>query len=325
MTDRLTLLACLVAVSATCEATAADLVFGPFKSSIFAGVETRARVRIVSNSKATGTLHWSHSVEQRTLARGRVEVRNGIGEIVLNPPPLRDGVVVKTMLSAEFVSADGSSGETLDQPVWLFPVNPIEGQTEWARQLDVELLDPEGDTEHALSSIEFPYRKVRTPGADSDGILLIGEGVSLTRSRGLAASALQAAAAGRRVVMLAPVEGSLPLPIADDDVPAASVGELRFGRTGIITELDKRLDTTGWPAGGLLIESRRGRIEAAISDESQAWPWLEIRFPQTQGAFVMCGFKVVDLWDRGPTPRYLLLRVFESLERKKQDAAGERL
>lgn len=325
MSHRLLLAVFLLAVAATCDATAADII-GPFRSTVFAGQETRGQFRIGDDSRATGSLEWSHSAEQRTLTRGRVAVRNGVAEIVLNPPELRDGVVMRTMLSAEFILAgDTSPAASLNQPVWLFPLNPLAGQAEWARQLEVDLFDPEGNTADALSSIEFPYNKVRTVGgANGESVLLIGEGVSLTRNRGLAASALQAAAAGRRVVMLAPAAGSLPLPGFGDDFPGESVGELRFGRTGIITELDKRLDTTGWATGGLLIETRRGRIEATISDESQAWPWLEIRFPKTQGVFVMCGFNVVDLWDRGPTPRYLLMRIFESLEQKKPDAAERR-
>ena len=60
-----------------------------------------------------------------------------------------------------------------------------------------------------------------------DGVLLIGEGASLSRSRSLAESALKAAAAGRRVVMLAPDDGTLPVPgITDDPADPQSVGEL---------------------------------------------------------------------------------------------------
>jgi hypothetical protein len=133
---------------------------------------------------------------------------------------------------------------------------------------------------------------------------------------------LQAAAAGRRVVLLAPAEGSLTVPgTRGDGLPDSGIpSELRFARRHVITELDKRLDARAWPgsnntvpASRFLLESYRSRVEATVSDESRAWPWLEVRFPESDGVLVMCGFRVIKHWNGGPTPRFLLIRLFEAL------------
>lgn len=336
MHDRLPLTAWLLVLSAivcVTESSAAGIQIRPIEncSTAFAGEEIRIGFRIISDRTLDGSLQWSHSAEQRTLARGNSGVRrsseiSGVAECVLRLPELRDGVIFHTTLNVEFIpQGSTTAAASLQHALWLFPRNPLAGKSEWARQLDVELLDPTGDTANILDTLEFPYRQVRsTAPTESTGILLIAEGVSLVKARRLATGALEAAAAGRRVVLLSPTDGKLPIPgIAGEDILAGSVGELRFARNRVITQLDKRLDARAWsgsdnrvPSRGLLIENRRGRIETAISEEPQAWPWLEIHFPETQGILVVCGFTVIEHWEHGPTPRFLLIRLLESLERK---------
>lgn len=336
MHHRLQLTAWLLAVSAivpTTESNAAGIHIRPIEdcSTAFAGEELRIGFRIIDDRTPEGSLQWSHSAEQRTLARGNVGVRrsgeiSGVAECLLRPPELREGVIFRTTLNVEFIpQGSTTAAASLQHTLWLFPRNPLAGKSEWAQQLDVELFDPAGDTADVLDDLEFPYRRVRSAApTESTGILLIGEGASLVKARSLASGALDAAAGGRRVVLLSPADGKLPIPGIDgDDVPAGSVGELRFARRRIITQLDKRLDARAWfgadnrvPSRGLLIATRRGRIEAAVSEEPQAWPWLEIHFPETQGVLVVCGFTVIENWEHGPTPRFLLTRLLESLERK---------
>jgi hypothetical protein len=210
--------------------------------------------------------------------------------------------------------------------LWLFPDDPIGPRSEWLRSLDITLFDPAENTAKQFDSSKLPYRSVHNAAALDDpaqrGMLVIGEGISLHRQRSLAETALHAAASGRRVLLLAPTDGSLTVPgTAGDDLPEGGIpSELRFARQHVITELEKRLDAQAWtgcddtvPASKLLIESRRSQVEATVSDEPRAWPWLEVHFPENQGVLVMCGFRVIEHWNDSPTPRFLLIRLLESL------------
>ncbi len=297
-------------------------------STAFAGDDTRIGMRVISDRAPEGTIHWSHSANQRTLARGEVEVKRAGGvsstaEFTLRPPELREGVIFETTVTTEFVPrGSNEAAASLERTLWLFPRNPLAGKSEWATQLDIELFDPDGNTADQFDDLEPSYRSIRNAASVDDseqqGILIIGEGASLVRNRSLADSVFNAAAGGRRVVLLAPVDGALPLPGSDGN---ALLGGLRFARRQIIAELDKRLDTQAWPgtdnvvpSRGLLLESHRGRIELAVTDEARAWPWLEVRFPDSKGVLVMCGFTVMEHWKNGPTPRFLLMRLLESLD-----------
>ena len=46
--------------------------------------------------------------------------------------------------------------------------------------------------------------------------------------------------------------------------------------------------------------------------EDGDWPWLTIEYPETNGRFIFCGFRLIKHWDDGPTPRFLLSRILES-------------
>lgn len=329
------LIACVANVS-----IAADVRITPMEnwSTAFAGGEVKVGMRVVSDRTPQGTLRWAHSANQRTLARGEVEVRrsgdvSATAEFVLRPPALREGVVLATTVTTEYVPRGGNKAVASEtRTVWLFPRDPLAGRTEWAKALDIELFDPAGITSKVFDDLKLPYRSVNNAGALNDpeqqGVLIIGEGASLLRTRSLARNALEAAASGRRVVLLAPENGSLTVPGTDgDDLDDDSIpSELRFARNHIITELDKRLDAEAWPgtnnaipSSRFLVESHRGRVDATMSDKSRAWPWLEIRFPKSDGVLVICGFRVIKHHDNGPTPRFLLVRLLESLSPAKTE------
>jgi hypothetical protein len=46
--------------------------------------------------------------------------------------------------------------------------------------------------------------------------------------------------------------------------------------------------------------------------EDGDWPWVTVDYPETKGRFVFCGFNIVENWNRGPAPRYLLNRILTS-------------
>ena len=327
------LAACLMICVAS-SADADDVRVIPLEnwSTAFAGDEVKIGIRVTSDKAPDGTLRWSHSANQRTIARGEVELQPGgdvsaTAEFELRPVELHDGVIFATTIRTEFVpSGKDTPVASLERTLWLFPKDPLSGRTEWAKALDIELFDPVGITAKQFDKLKLPYRSVRNAAVlndpDQHGVLIVGEGVSLLRNRSLGETILQAAAAGRRVVLLAPTDGSLPVPGTEGDgLPEGIVpGELRFAREHVIAEFDKRFDAASWqgtdntiPSSQFSIESRRGRVEAIVTEKSSAWPWLEVRFPNNQGVLLVCGFRVIQYSDHGPTPGFLLIRILESL------------
>lgn len=317
---------------------AADrILIAPAESwtTAFAGEDLHFSMRLIDpggqSGVPSGSLRWSHSVNQRTISRGEVKL-NGNGdstaEFVLRTPELRDGVTFATTVTTDFVPEGKTQPvATLQRTLTLFPKNPLADRVKWAQSLDIELFDPAEDTARVFEDLKLPHRRAHRLSVvghpKQTGILIIGEGTSLVNHRALAENALNAAAEGRRIVMLAPSEGEFSLPGTMDDGQSngAFPAELRFSGAQVITQLDKRLDAQSWigkgntiPSSLLKIQSSRGRVEVHVGDVTPGWPWLEVHFPDTKGVFIMCGFKIIKHWDNGPTPRFLLVRILESLQ-----------
>lgn len=308
-------------------------------TTAFAGEEFKVSLRIIAGEGqpefSRGTLQWNHAANQRTISRGEVQLDGGLGataDFVLRSPELREGVIFTTTITTNFVpEGKAEAAATLQRTLTLFPKSPLAGRLDWAESLDIKLFDPVEDTTQVFEDVKLPFRAVRNVSVGDtvkqEGILMIGEGTSLIKHKSLVENALNAAAGGRRIIMLAPSEGAFVLPGTTDDAQPqpAFPGDLRFSGTQVITQLDKRLDATSWvgtgnaiPSNRLRIESRRGRVEVHVSETAPGWPWLEVRFPETSGVFMLCGFQIIKHWDNGPTPRYLLVRILESLHAEPQ-------
>lgn len=302
-------------------------------STAFAGDELTITFRVKSNRPVEGTLLWSYTAQQRTLNRGEADVRqsdNGpTASFDLRLPEVRDGVIYQTQVTAEFVPrGEDSAATTHQRPLWLFPRDPLAGRSAWADELNLQLVDSDGRTSDALKSINLPFQELRglrsalpdgSPGtANRNRILLVGEGASLAKGT-LIDTAVDAALSGRRVIVLAPQDGTFLIPgFGDDD--GQNIGELRLVRQSVITEFDKRLDANAWPGAGnsvpsqgLRIEAVRGRIQAMFDGRGKSWPWLELRYPDSGGVLILCGFRIIEHWNNGPTPRYLLIHILKSL------------
>ena len=305
-------------------------------STAFANDECTISMRLTLKDEAAnvdrGTLRWSHSANQRTIARGEVEVRpddvaGANAEFVLKTPPLRDGVTFTTTVRTEFVPAGAKeAAASHERTLTLFSRDVLAGRRKWAEELKIELYDPEETTAKVFDELGLPYRRVGTVVGDgeanSSGILVVGEGVSLKQRRALMETMIDGAGRGRRVILLAPADGSFVLPgtagadAEDEPIPT----DVRLAGTQIIRELNRKLDSRSWigtgnviPSSRLQIQSYRGRVEAAVTQTAPDWPWLRVRYPGTKGTFIVCGFRMIEHWDKGPTPRYLLIRILESL------------
>ncbi len=293
-------------------------------AAFFCDNEVKLQFLVETTAPIDGRLLWSYSAERRLLARGELGVAVGSDkrtevELSLRLPAIREGVVYDTQLKLRLVDSRGDVVGQHDRTLWLFPRDPFAGRRQWLRDLKITLYDPEGTTQRVLSEAEVPCRLVPTlPTLEttSDGVVVVGENVSLRAHPALPDILVKLAASGRPVLCLAPSDGSFPFPGSEADQPMPTSVSLRTG--DVVREFDKRFSAVfrspgGQPLGcGLEIGSQRVRTTLSATDSPRGWPWLEVMYPGG-GRLIVCGFRVVDSWDTGPTPRYLMMHIFERI------------
>lgn len=295
-------------------------------SSVFAESETRWTYRFSAEQPFRDRVSWRLTANQRTLASGELQARgedDKPGEVTLplRWPTVKEGTALAAQLSV-------SVGDVRhEQVVWILSRDPFVDRREWLQSLKLSVFDPPGDTLKVLKDNEVPHEQLRTREAVDDvaeGIVIVGEGVSLKKHDGLIDDLRSLAARGVPVLCLASDDGEFSL---SSDKPLAASVQLR--RADVIRELDKRLDTTWWPAGasqhrGLQVSSSDDEVVLKISDDANAWPWAESEYEMGSGSdlrelplnrprVIWCGFGIVTAWDDGPTPRYLFAKLLERL------------
>ncbi len=332
-------LALAVAAAPAAELLAADNVsVGPREkwSSVFGGTDVKYTYVVTGDRAVAGNLSWSFSINRRTISRGEMPLQadggSGQATIELRVPPVKDGVVIAAQLVvAVNVKGAKTPAAVSERTIWMFPKNAFHDRSEWLKSLKISLFDPEGDTVGVFDDAEIPYERIRNLAVLEDikeGLLVVGEGVSLEDNDELRNEMVTLAARGIPVLCLAPKDGSMLLPGSnEEDRPVTK--SVRFQREDVITQLDKQLDSRAWAPDGKLVASRLAiksdddQVVAAVTDSPRGWPWLEVRYPQANTAFVVCGFGIIEHWEAGPTPRFLLARLFEYVtERPKKDVVG---
>ena len=303
-------------------------------STAFGGSNVRLRFDVTARKQYDGVFNWSLSANDRTIEAGEsavhVDARHSATlEVPLRIPPVNDGVLFEVQLSVS-VTARGQSEPiaSLRRPILIFPRNPFFERSKWLQELSISLFDPDGKTAEVFESAEIPFKRIRNVAVLDNlekGLLIVGEGVSFLRNRSLAETLTLVAVRGVPVLCLAPSDGRLVLPIAEVDKPSRPLS-MAFRGNDVIREFDKRLDPREWMSNEDVAASRiclrcdRGRIVGEVSDATHGWPWIELRF-RNNSTLVYCGFAVIKRWDDGPTPRFLLARLFEHLTNRSKGAS----
>ena len=294
--------------------------------NLFGGKETVLPLTITAKESFRGTLGWRLASDGRTLARKEQAIAVGAGqsvtsEIRFETPSVKDGTILSTMLEV-IVVEDGASAAAakLKKAIWIFPENVWADRQEWLKQLNLHVFDPDGKTTALLEKGKIPFATLRNVAAlaeFTDGVLIVGEGVSFKEYRGLARSLLQAAAGGAAVLCLAPREGEIPIADAPENRLPQPM-RMEFRQHDIIGELDKQLDAACWPMAGtglmgIQLQGERGPVIGEVSPAGTGWFWLEMIFASDkhQGRLVVTGLTFVEKWETSPTPRYLLVKMLE--------------
>lgn len=291
--------------------------------NVFGGAECEFAVRVTARRASTGRVVWRLAAGTATVKAGEVgyaaaDDAPAAVAVKVAVPPVKGGVVLHTTLTLSVVEdKQAKPAAALEHDVWVFPPDPFADRAVWLKGLNLTLYDPKGDTAKVLAAAKVPFEEARDVSAVSavtEGLVVVGEGVSFVDEKGLDAALVRLAAAGRAVLVLAPAAGELAIPgIAG---PGAAFEDLLFRRE-IVRRLDKRLDPGSWPPDGKAVASSlvvKGG-EAAVGEVTAGaggWPWVEAR-AAAGGRWALCGFGVVAKWDAGPTPRFLFARMLEHL------------
>ncbi|MCE9614282.1 MAG: hypothetical protein K8T26_08400 [Lentisphaerae bacterium] len=335
---RLAVLAGVCVRPASAQTGAVQVVLQEPWRAVFAGQEVTVHALIASDATRALRTRWRLSAEGRTLQRGDVASDLAPGAsvavpIALRMPDLNAGVSRDVVLEIQ-VAGDGGGGApgaaAFRESFHVFSEDPFANRTEWLRGLKLAVFDPEHRTAEVLAAAGVPFD--RLPSVDAlagleDVTLLIGEGVSFDACRGLWEQVTARAAAGGRVLVLAPGGGTVPVPGAAG-CPLVSPSAMAWRRADIISDLDKRLDAIGWPPTGVLpaqsfvLQAERGAVTFAVQQGASAWTWLDLRYVPA-GRLVVCGFPVMTSWEHGPTPRYLLVHLLEYVQEHDRTQQGD--
>ena len=270
----------------------ATLIVKESWSGVFGGRQQIFHIEVSSEDAIAGRVGWSYQVESRVLRRAEVAVKLDAGavqviEVALDVAEVKPGVIVESALQASlFVKGHADALATFEKPIRVFSTDPFMGRTKWLNDLNIQLFDPEESTADVFDQAKVSVSVVHSVDALSgieDGMLVVGEGVSLFDYRGLSKEMINLAARGVPVLCLAPSEGEMTLPgVGSSELPMPR--GMLFRSNDMITELDKRLDAAVWPPGGRIkagmfaLRGARGPVTGVLGDESGGWPWVEMFF-----------------------------------------------
>jgi hypothetical protein len=290
-------------------------------SSVFGGRDMVFRFTVHSTRAFDGRAGWAFTLNDIVVERREANItaapdRPATVTVRYPLPTVRNGVVLRGQLAVRILGPDGKERASVEKTVWIFPEDPFAGRTEWLAARKITLFDPAKTTAPVWKKAGIPFEEqdnVAALGGLREGLLVLGEGVSLKEEPTLADTMLKLAGRGVPVLCLAPADGVLPLPKA-----IQGAADLTLRRRNIITRIDKRLDAAAWAPDGqvvsssLLLNAEDGAVVAEVV-RGGGWPWLEIEFEKTHGRLLVCGFGIIKHWSDGPTPRFLLARLLERL------------
>lgn len=292
-------------------AAALELTLLDTWSDTFPATTTTWRVQ----ASAPAEVGWQLVLGSATVDRGQRTVADAAQpiELPVRTPALRDGVPGQATLL--ITATAGGQSARLEHPVYLLPADPWSGLRAQLAAGPVRMFDPEGTLAPRLREAGAETALMRNPAALAaltNGLLLVSEGVSLRAQRGLVDALVRAAAGGTRVLLLAPVDGALPLPGHEGwaGLPRPAV---RLEGVQALRQLDKRLDVVAWPgrpsalASACVLSADRRQPEATWSTGPDGWAWMDLDFREAGGGRLLAvGWAPVAAWDQGPAPRHIL-------------------
>lgn len=318
----------LAIVSVDLAANPAHLTLVDEWSGVFAGEKSSFNVLVNSERELNGILSWRLHAHGRTIFRQqkRISVKPGNEKyfsVSIHPPEINDGVILDVTLQID-LTEDGAEKPVarIKRTVRLFNKDPFVQKKNELIATGIALFDPVGKTAAVFESANIPF--IRVQGLDSINgftgrVLIVGEGTPISNYRGLANMLLQLASSGVPVLCLAPSSGEFPLN-AFLHKPLEQPNTLLLKRQDVIGDLDTKLDFLSWPPNGKVVATSlqlvtdKNGVAGKVSVNDTGWVWMEIDFGPNKGKFVFAGFAIIEKWNTGPVPRFLLDKLLNHIQ-----------
>ncbi|QEG36523.1 hypothetical protein Pr1d_38370 [Bythopirellula goksoeyrii] len=263
---------------------------------------------------------WSLMANGRTLEQGTSEAAvladSCVQQIVVKfpTPHLRVGIVLAAELQTTWISDNAK--HHLSRPLTIFSRDPFSSRRSSLENTRIKLFDSDGKTAELFERYDIPHTRLLNLSAIelvTEGLVLVGEGVSFRKQRRLSETLLRAAQRGVSVLCLAPSDGNFPLNAQQSGQPS----RLILDRGEVVRRYDKHFDSLPTICPLSLVPQRKEVVIGFAQGNSQ-WSWLNMEFPSespnaSSTKLIVCGLGMVTHWEESPVPRYLFVHLLDEL------------
>lgn len=331
----LTLMVCLVARTGMAAVTVSA---NEHWTNLFFGEEAFLNYTITSDESFQGMAGWKFSIHQRTMSSGEAIIKVSHGQfqpfaVRIPVPQAMEGILLPGLVTISvYDNRSRNVVASLEKQIWIYSKDPFQEKHQWLKHLNLYLFDPNKKTAEVLTKANIPYKEIfnREILPDiQDGVVALGEGLSLAEYPGLIQMLSKLATSGIPVICLAPAQGTIPIPAGASGIHSSRPSRMSFRQNDIIKQFGNKLDAYAWPPDGRVVKSslhlttKNESVAVLINQNQQGWPWMEIRYSNGNGRLLFCGFSIIEKWDAGPVPRHLFLRLLEYVVAKPKDRSGD--
>ncbi|MDA3798435.1 MAG: hypothetical protein PF692_05065 [Kiritimatiellae bacterium] len=293
----------------------------------FAGSEVKNAFSIsgVETDRLSG--QWRLSIANHTVMRGEAALNTAGGiapfNISFTLPEVKSGIIADLILDLSVIDVDsGNKLVTTNKIIKSFSQDTFVDMNKWLKSLDIVLFDPEKTTAELFDNLKIPYRFTKNTDALTEinqGIVIVGEGVSLNENKGLWNVLVDVASRNVPVLCLALRDGEMKIPGIGTTDNSPKPSALTIKRYQAITDLNKSLDRQSWcgermvASQSVIFKGERDQVIASIEEGSKNWLWLEQSFEGSTAKLVLCQFQIIKNWKQSPVPQYLLLNILENM------------
>ncbi|NOY74770.1 MAG: hypothetical protein GXP32_03140 [Kiritimatiellaeota bacterium] len=255
-------------------------------------------------------MKWSLRYAGKTLAAGEVVVPSdenvGIRFVF---PKLDVGVTAATEFRVT-VAVPGKNAD-IKKLLYFYGSNPFVGYEKALKSLGISVWEANGEEKLSewLESLGVPFAKIADLEQGSGKILLVS-GVNFESNPDVFSVLAELAAKGTRVYVFNPSPGTVPLPLK-------GVKSIRLSDSGIIREIDKKLDAEAW--GNSRIADSKMRLatfadgvglelvkQATNDGRTSAAPFSFFEIRVGKGSLTMVTWNILKNTNISPTPALIL-------------------